>query len=78
MKSIRSTPSVHAVQGDERIRTAEQAPSTETMYEGVLREALRLCHDAFRATPVRDDTRDAHFALERLRMHLVAALRSGA
>lgn len=40
----------------------------------VLRKALELRNEAFRATPVRDDTRDAHFALEELRLLLRAEL----
>lgn len=32
MKSIRTTPTVHAAEGDERIRTAEQALGADAVY----------------------------------------------
>lgn len=39
-----------------------------------LERALEIRHEIFCATPVRDETRDAHFALEELRQVLRAAL----
>ena len=50
------------------------AYDTRTPIEA-LRRALELRNEAYRATPVRDDTRNAHFALEELRIVLTQALR---
>jgi hypothetical protein len=41
VKSIRTEPLNHAAEGDERIRTAEQALGTDPVYEAFLAETLR-------------------------------------
>jgi hypothetical protein len=40
VKSIRTDPTVHAAEGDERIRTAVCAPSADPVYEAVLYNGL--------------------------------------
>lgn len=40
MKSIRTNPTVHALEGDERIRTAEQFVATDPAYVAALEQAL--------------------------------------